>query len=257
MQTGPKKSLGQHFLHDENIARKIIRSLMERSSFEVLVEVGPGRGVLTQYLVKYAYPLRLIELDRTLAPYLQKTFPAISQSIFEQDVLTVDLKQLFPSHRNIGVIGNFPYNISSQIIFWVLEQKHDVSVMVGMFQKEVGKRLTAFPGSKDYGILSVLANAYYQSEYLFDVSAGCFSPPPNVTSGVVCLTRRPHVDLSCDEALFKRVVKTAFGQRRKTLRNSLKPFDASKKLPADLLQQRAEDISVETYISITKQLQSS
>lgn len=254
MKTSPKKSMGQHFLHDDNVARKIADAVQKTSSFETLVEIGPGRGIVTKHLVEQNQPLYVIELDRSLIPFLAEQFPSLQQHIITEDVLKVDLKKL-SNAKNIGVVGNFPYNISSQILFWALDQKERVSMIVGMFQKEVGKRITALPGSKDYGILSVLIGAFFDTVYLFDVSPGSFTPQPKVTSGIVRITRREEQDIGCDEALFKQVVKAAFGQRRKTLRNSLQGFDTSKIKPASILQKRAEQLSIQDFISITQQME--
>lgn len=254
MRTGHKKSMGQHFLHDKNVARKIVDAVGENAFFDFLIEIGPGKGILTQHLVAQHQKLYVIELDRTLTSYLTHQFPSLQQNIISDDVLKVDLRKLTNS-TEIALVGNFPYNISSQILFWALEQKECVSMMVGMFQKEVGKRITALPGNKDYGILSVLVGAFFRPDYLFDVSAGSFSPPPKVTSGVVRLTRREEQNIGCNEVRFKQVVKAAFGQRRKTLRNSLQSFDTSKISPSSLLQKRAEQLSISDFIRITQQLE--
>ncbi len=252
MRQGSKRSMGQHFLHDANVADKIVQEIMASNNFDAIVEIGPGKGILTQYIHQYDYPVYLIELDATLIPYLQRQFPALQDHIKARDVLDLNLQEV-SSSTQIAVVGNFPYNISSQIVFWMLAQKTRVSMMMGMFQKEVGKRLAASPGNKDYGVISVLVNAFYHTEYLFDVKPGAFAPPPKVTSGIVRLTRKKEQNIACDETLFKRVVKAAFGQRRKTLRNSLQPFDLSK-VSSSFLQRRAEQLSVAEFITITRQL---
>lgn len=254
MKNGPKKSMGQHFLHDDNVAHKIVDAVEKSSPFETLVEIGPGKGILTQYLIEQYKPLYLIELDRSLTPYLSEQFPSLQEQIVCEDVLHVDLQKLTNSSK-IGLIGNFPYNISSQILFWALDQKDRISTMVGMFQKEVGKRITAEPGNKDYGILSVLAGAFFRADYLFDVAPTSFAPRPKVTSGVIRLTRREEQDLGCSEQHFKQVVKAAFGQRRKTLRNSLHSLPTSKIKPQSMLQKRAEQLSIQDFIRITQQLE--
>ncbi|PSR04516.1 MAG: ribosomal RNA small subunit methyltransferase A [Bacteroidetes bacterium SW_11_45_7] len=254
MKTGRKKSMGQHFLHDSNIARKIGDTIERSSSFDLLVEIGPGKGMVTQYLVEQNTPLFVIELDRSLTPYLSEQFPSLQQHIITDDVLKVDPRKLTNS-TNIAIVGNFPYNISSQILFWALEQKDCVSMLLGMFQKEVGKRITASPGNKDYGILSVLIGAFFHPDYLFDVSPRSFTPQPKVTSGMVRMIRRAEQDIGCDEGYFKKVVKAAFSQRRKTLRNSLQGFDTSRIKPASILQKRAEQLSIQDFISITQQME--
>ncbi|MBS1637332.1 MAG: 16S rRNA (adenine(1518)-N(6)/adenine(1519)-N(6))-dimethyltransferase RsmA [Bacteroidetes bacterium] len=245
-----KKHLGQHFLTDESIARKIVDSLLETDARTTVLEIGPGTGVLTKYLLpvldKNFYAL---DIDQESVPYLKKTFPAHESQFLLADFLALDFKTLVPGKFN--VIGNFPYNISTQIMFRVLENRQDIDCVVGMFQKEVAERIAEKPGSKTYGILSVLMQAYYDIEYLFTVHENVFSPPPKVKSAVIRLKRNATPSLPCDEALFIRVVKTAFNQRRKTLRNSLKPLVGSHTLEHDLLDKRPEQLSVEQFISLT------
>jgi len=215
----PKKSLGQHFLNDETIAEKIVQSITSKNSS--ILEIGPGMGVLTQFLLQNGYKdLKVIEIDNEAVSYLQKKYPSLQ--IISGDFLKFDISK-FTEDKMI-IIGNFPYNISSQILFKVLENKDVVIELVGMFQKEVAERIASKPGKKMYGILSVLLQAYYDIEYLFTVDEHLFTPPPQVKSGVIRMICNPDKKLHCDEALFKNVVKTAFNQRRKTLRNSLKSF---------------------------------
>ncbi len=246
----PKKSLGQHFLKDENIARKIVGSLPAGPA-EIL-EVGPGMGVLTKYLIedpeKSCY---FIDTDLESINYLADKFPGHSSRFIHADFLKFDLKTLFPG--GFMIIGNFPYNISSQILFKALEHRQEVGTIVGMIQKEVAERLASPPGSKKYGILSVLLQAFYSIEYLFTVNETVFIPPPKVKSAVIRLTRNQVSDLGCDEALFFRLVKTAFNQRRKTLRNSLKTFyiNYEKYDLAHLAGKRAEELSVDDFVALT------
>jgi len=247
-----KKHLGQHFLKDENIARKITDSLS--LPCEALLEIGPGTGVLTKYLLELRVNKFLaIDVDRDAVPYLKKTFPEAVDNFIEGDFLRIPVDQLFDGP--FSVIGNFPYNISSQILFRVLDYRNQIPEVVGMFQKEVAERIAAPPGSKTYGIISVLLQAWYVIEYLFTVSEHVFHPPPKVKSAVIRLRRNEVNSLGCDEKLFINVVKTAFNQRRKTLRNGLKSF---RFLPgADLEQlftKRAEQLSIQEFIFITRQV---
>jgi len=246
----PKKSLGQHFLNDENIARKVVFSL--QTSVVPVLEVGPGMGVLTKHLLdipgKECY---FIETDQESIDYLIEKYPEHQQWFIHADFLKYNLRVLFPGHFEI--IGNFPYNISSQILFKVLDHRQQVTQVVGMIQKEVAERLAAGPGSKTYGILSVLLQAFYRIEYLFTVNETVFIPPPRVKSAVIRLTRNETKKLDCDEAMFFRVVKTAFNQRRKTLRNSLKGFyiDYEKHDLVHLAGKRAEELGVEEFVRLT------
>ncbi|MEA5110844.1 Ribosomal RNA small subunit methyltransferase A [bioreactor metagenome] len=247
-----KKHLGQHFLKDENIARKITDSL--NLPCEALLEIGPGTGVLTKYLLELPVNKFLaIDVDREAVPYLKKTFPEAADNFIEGDFLRIPVDQLFDGP--FSVIGNFPYNISSQILFRVLDHRNQIPEVVGMFQKEVAERIAAPPGSKTYGIMSVLLQAWYDIEYLFTVGAEVFVPPPKVESAVIRLKRNQVQSLGCDEKLFVNIVKTAFNQRRKTLRNALKSFRFS---PDDaleeLLTKRAERLGVEEFVFITNQV---
>ena len=251
----PKKALGQHFLTDQGVARAIVDALHSRGP---VLEVGPGTGVLTQYLLQDpAIGLKVVEIDGESVRYLLEHFPQLAPSLYEADFLKMDLTRLFPA--SFAIIGNFPYNISSQIFFKVLDVRDRVPEVVCMIQKEVAERLAAGPGTKTYGILSVLLQAWYDIEYLFSVGEGAFLPPPKVKSAVIRLTRGSRERLGCDEELFKRVVKTAFNQRRKTIRNSLKPILSTlPSLPAYIpyLDARPEQLSVDEFIELTLALQS-
>ena len=247
----PKKHLGQHFLKDQDIARRIVDSLSDNAGENVVLEIGPGTGVLTQYLqAKYADNLRLIDIDRESIAYLRKHFPMLEGQIIEGDYLRIDLSETLGDHY--AVIGNFPYNISSQIFFRILEDKNKVTEVVCMLQKEVAQRLVSPPGNKDYGILSVFLQAYYDMEYLFTVDAAVFDPPPKVQSGVIRLKRNDVQALNCDEDLFRKVVKQGFQNRRKTLRNALKPLDLSDSVRSmEVLDRRAETLSVNEFVELT------
>ncbi len=253
MNVRAKKHLGQHFLTDENIAKKIADSLTG-SGYEDVLEIGPGMGVLTKFLIK-KNRTSLIEIDPESVAYLKQHYPELTDRIHQLDFLKTDLNQLIPN-RPFAVIGNFPYNISSQILFKTLENKASIPEFAGMFQKEVAQRITAGPGSKIYGILSVLTQAFYHAEYLFTVPPGVFMPPPKVESGVIRLLRKQDTSLGVPEDFFFKVVKTAFNQRRKTLRNSLKSFELSDHLKEDsIFALRPEQLSVEEFIALTKKIQ--
>lgn len=246
----PKKALGQHFLKDLQIARQIAETLDAYKGMPVL-EIGPGMGVLTQFLLDAGHDLTVVELDRESVAYLEKNFPHLEGRIFAEDFLRLDLSKIFSSP--FCVIGNYPYNISSQIFFRVLDYKDSVPCCSGMIQREVALRLASPPGKKDYGILSVLLQAWYNIEYLFTVGENVFDPPPKVKSAVIRMTRNERKFLGCDEALFKRVVKTSFNQRRKTLRNSMKPL-LGKEFPhysLPIFDKRPEQLSVEDFIELT------
>lgn len=251
----PKKSFGQHFLKDEVIAQKIADAL-DYTKFDKLIEIGPGTGMLTKYLLQKPVDLYAFEIDRDSIAYLKEHVlnPLENEShfkIIDQDFLKADLKTILDVN-SFGVIGNFPYNISSQILFKTIENREVVPEFAGMFQKEVAKRICADSGNKTYGILSVLTQAFYETEYLFTVSPKVFNPPPKVDSGVIKLTRRKNFTLDCDEKLFFKVVKTAFQQRRKTLRNSLKTFNLSDNLKSDLIfAQRPERLNYQDFVELT------
>jgi 16S rRNA (adenine1518-N6/adenine1519-N6)-dimethyltransferase len=250
-QVRAKKHLGQHFLKDLSIAERIADSLSTQSKNSKVLEIGPGMGVLTNFLIPKNYDLTVIEVDSESVNYLKVTHPNLR--IIEGDFLKMNLQETFGT--SISIIGNFPYNISSQIFFKVLEYRDLVPEVVGMVQREVGWRIASPPGNKDYGILSVLLQAFYKIEYLFTVNEDVFNPPPKVKSGVIRLVRNERLELDCDEKLFFKVVKQAFQTRRKTLRNALKVFG----LPADyhnaaILDLRAERLSVEDFVSLTKDI---
>ncbi len=250
-QVKPKKALGQHFLTDLSIADRIAATLDEYKGVPI-IEVGPGMGVLTRYLLDRGHDLTVVEIDTESVDYLNRYFPELSGRVLEEDFLKMDLASKV-GNKPFCVIGNYPYNISSQIFFKVLDFKDSVTCCSGMLQKEVAERLAAPPGNKTRGILSVLLQAWYDVEYLFTVSEHVFNPPPKVKSGVVKLTRNSVTDLGCDERLFKTVVKTSFGQRRKTLRNSLKSLlPAGMTIPDNpMFALRPEQLSVEQFIELT------
>lgn len=249
----PKKHLGQHFLKDENIAVKITESI--KNSVKCLLEIGPGTGVLTKYLINKSFKnFYIIEIDKESIIYLINRFPELKDKIIAEDFLNFPLESVFDKDE-ITVIGNFPYNISSQILFRVLEYRRQITEVVGMFQKEVAERIVSKPGNKTYGILSVLIKAFYNTEYLFTVNENVFIPPPKVKSAVIRLQRNNIVSLNCDEKLFFRLVKTAFNQRRKTLRNALSIFEFDEtKLPENILSKRAEQLSPEDFITMTNNI---
>lgn len=251
----PKKHLGQHFLRDENIAKKVVDSLTKKN-YSAVVEVGAGTGVLTKYLLKEKnLSLLVVEIDKESVAFLKKNYPELKERILEKDFLDVDFNSPpFGGSWRGAVIGNFPYNISSQILFKVLEYRNQIPEMVGMFQKEVAQRIAAPPGIKTYGILSVLLQAYYRIEYLFTVHENVFMPPPNVKSGVIRLTRNSTEKLECNEELFFEVVKTAFNQRRKTLRNALSKFEL-KNSGLEILHRRAEQLSVNDFVRLTNKIE--
>jgi 16S rRNA (adenine1518-N6/adenine1519-N6)-dimethyltransferase len=247
----PKKALGQHFLKDWSVAEKIAGTLSVCPDFPVL-EVGPGSGVLTQFLLKENRDLTLVELDPESVEYLQKHYPELQERIIRADFLKLDLNGLFPG--SFCVIGNYPYNISSQIFFKVLDYRDKIPCCSGMLQKEVAERLSAQPGKKAYGIITVLLRVWYDIEYLFTVEPEVFDPPPQVRSAVIRMTRNARTELKCDEALFKTVVKTAFNQRRKTMRNSLKPLlgKGNEIFRNPVFDKRPEQLSVDAFIELTQ-----
>ena len=293
MEVRAKKALGQHFLTDQKVARAIVDALLPLSSVSTpkdwseampaaagrpypglsekvvegekaaggsgepcspVLEVGPGMGVLTQYLLERPdVDLKLVEIDSESVEYLLTHFQGMQGRLMEADFLTLRLEKIFP--ERFAIIGNFPYNISSQIFFKVLDYKDSIPEVVGMVQKEVAERIAEKPGTKTYGILSVLLQAWYDIEYLFTVGSGCFAPPPKVESAVIRLTRNSRTSLGCDEALFKTIVKTAFGQRRKMMRNTLKPLAIARGkeeiLSLPVFSQRPEQLSVEDFVELT------
>lgn len=252
-QVKAKKSLGQHFLTDLSIAQRIADTVSEYQGTPLL-EIGPGMGVLTQYLLKH--DLNVMEIDHESVNYLHASFPQLDGRIIEDDFLKFDLKRLYGDEKFV-VIGNYPYNISSQIFFRILAYKDQVACCSGMLQREVAQRLASGPGSKAYGILSVLLQAWYDIEYLFTVDENVFNPPPKVKSGVIKMVRNKVNALGCDERLFKTVVKTSFGMRRKTLRNSMRCLfpKGSTALEADIFQKRPEQLGVNQFIELTNVVQ--
>lgn len=246
----PKKYLGQHFLADKKIAEKIAGSL----SVDVphVLEIGPGTGSLTEYLLPvWQDRLWVIDIDKESIEFLNRTFPGLKNRIVEGDILKIDLNQWF-KNAPFSIIGNFPYNISSQILFRVLEYRQQVVEVVGMFQKEVARRICSPPGNKDYGILSVLIQAHYDTSYLFDVPPSVFIPPPAVNSGVIKLIRKTGIELGCNEALFTKVVKTAFNQRRKKLSNALSSLVAGRPIKNRYMDLRAEQLSWQDFAELTR-----
>ena len=262
-----KKALGQHFLNDESVARRIVESLIINGEGKTQVlEIGPGTGVLTKYLLQNPnIKLEVAEIDTESIEYLQQAYPQLLYSLQQRDFLEIPLEKIFTGE--FAIIGNFPYNISSQIFFKILDYKEQVPQVVCMIQKEVAERIAEKPGTKTYGILSVLLQAWYDIEYLFTVGEGAFNPPPKVKSAVIRLVRNSRTELGCDEALFKTVVKTGFNQRRKTLRNSLKPLIRAKAdrcgwseeqlaefIAQPVFELRPERLSVEDFIDLTLKL---
>ncbi len=261
----PKKFLGQHFLTDLSIASRIADTVDACPDLPVL-EVGPGMGVMTQYLVRKPRPLKVVEIDDESVTYLRKTYPELEDSIIEDDFLKMHLERTFGGSPFV-LTGNYPYNISSQIFFKMLDYKDLIPCCTGMIQKEVAERIAAKPGSKAYGILSVLIQAWYDVEYLFTVEPGVFNPPPKVRSAVIRMTRNKTTELGCDEKLFKQLVKTTFNQRRKMLRNNIQPLltqlktdnpdcpEFTELLADPIVQKRPEQLSVEDFIALTLRLQ--
>ena len=265
----PKKQLGQHFLTDQEVAQKIANTVDACPGLPIL-EVGPGMGVLTQYLLPKGRPVKVVEIDTESVAYLKEHMPQLGEDILEDDFLRMPLDRIF-SGEPFVLTGNYPYNISSQIFFRMLEYRDLIPCCTGMIQREVALRMAAAPGSRTYGILSVLLQAWYDIEYLFTVDEHVFCPPPKVKSAVIRLTRNSVTSLPCQEALFRRVVKTTFNQRRKTLRNNIRPLlaqidneqrekgmqpkDHTEWLAQELFQKRPEQLSVQDFISLTLSLQ--
>lgn len=246
-----KKYWGQHFLHDKNIAQKIVAALSKKT--QTLIEVGPGLGILTALLVQQYADLYLVEVDPELAAHLKQIYPSLQERVIVADFLQLALAQI--RSGPVTIIGNFPYNISSPIFFQVLTHRQQVQEVVGMIQKEVAKRLVAQPGSKVYGMLSVLLQAFYDLEYLFTVRPQVFAPPPKVQSAVIRLRRNSTWQLDCDEKLFFQVVKAGFQQRRKTLCNALQPLLPAKKQALPLLNKRAEQLAVADFVALTRAIE--
>ena len=252
-----KKSYGQHFLKEDHIAQKISDALIHTDLYNNILEVGPGKGMLTKFLMQYeSFEKKYVEADRDMVHYLTETYPHIAKDIIFNDFLKVNLMELFDGP--FALIGNFPYNISSQIVFRVLKYRDQIPEMVGMFQREVAQRIVAAPNSKEYGILSVLTQAYFDASYLFTVKAGSFNPPPKVQSAVIRLSRRDNFDaLPCSYSILKTVVKVSFGTRRKMLRNSLKSLLSKEELFSDpFFERRPESLSVNEFIELAVRIES-
>ncbi len=247
-----KKKFGQHFLNDKGIAEKIVEAL-KADGIDHVIELGPGMGVLTEYILRRPYKSSFVEIDEEAISYLEQNFPEIKGRIIDSDFLKVDLDVNFKG--NLAIIGNFPYNISSQILFKMLEHKDRVLELVGMFQKEVADRVVAAPGSKIYGIISVFVQAYYKTEYVFTLGPEKFNPPPKVNSAVIRLTRNDVDKLDCNEKLFFKVVKQTFNQRRKMIRNTLKSFGVGSEFESEYLTKRPEELSVFDFIELTRQVE--
>lgn len=251
MNVKPKKYLGQHFLIDEQISERISEAISKSKKINLL-EIGPGTGALTKFLLHENIDLISYELDTESITYLKNAYPTLI--VHNEDVLKTDWTKIFKG--NYSVTGNFPYNISSQILFKIYENRTIIDEMVGMFQKEVAERVCSGPGTKKYGILSVLIQAFYNVEYLFTVNEEVFNPPPKVKSGVIKITRNNIIELDCNEKLFFRVVKAIFNQRRKMARNSLKSLLGDEKIDHVLLTKRPEELSIENFVEITKMIES-
>ncbi|MFY8021201.1 MAG: 16S rRNA (adenine(1518)-N(6)/adenine(1519)-N(6))-dimethyltransferase RsmA [Bacteroidia bacterium] len=245
-----KKNLGQHFLNDKNIAFNIVDALLSKSNVNDVLEVGPGMGVLTKFLLE-AEPKRAIwaaEIDNESIEYLHKNYPQLQEKLLAKSFLDINFEDYF--QNELVVIGNFPYNISSQIVFKIIDNKVKIPMMVGMFQKEVAERLSAKPGGKEYGIISVITQAYFEVDYLFTVHEDVFTPPPKVKSGVIRMTRKVGVP-DCNQSLFKTVVKTAFNQRRKKLRNAISSFGINDEQLGLFASKRAEELSLLDFVELT------
>ncbi|MEJ6799639.1 MAG: 16S rRNA (adenine(1518)-N(6)/adenine(1519)-N(6))-dimethyltransferase RsmA [Crocinitomicaceae bacterium] len=250
MSVRAKKHLGQHFLTDKSICERIANQYTKSNGCTKVLEIGPGMGALTEYLLEMDLDLWAMEIDYDSVPYIQEHFPKMKGKVIEADFLKADLVELMGTEP-FAVVGNFPYNISSQILFKCLEHRNQVPEIMGMFQKEVAERIAEPPGSKRYGILSVLLQAYYDIEYCFTVDENAFNPPPKVKSGVIRCIRNKRQSLPCDEKLFKTVIKMSFGQRRKTIRNSIKSLIKDKGLESELMALRPETLSVDQFVELT------
>jgi 16S rRNA (adenine1518-N6/adenine1519-N6)-dimethyltransferase len=251
----PKKSLGQHFLTDANMARKIVNSLT-LYNYDAILEIGPGMGILTEFLLLMNNKeVKFVEIDEASVSYLEKRFPDIKDKIIKADILSIRLNQIF--NKTFAIIGNFPYNISSQLFFKILEFRSLVIEVVCMIQKEVAVRIASPPGSKNYGILSVLLQTYYDINYLFSVPPQVFKPPPKVQSAVIKLTRNQRRSLECNEDLFVKVVKTSFNQRRKIIRNSLKNILLNLNVSDEIFQKRPEQLTIDEFVILTRLVEKS
>lgn len=254
MQVRAKKHLGQHFLTDKKIAEKIVAGLAQSDELKNVIEVGPGMGILTDFLIlEKNIRLKVVDIDRESIAFLEQKYPTLHGNIISGDFLKLPLDTLFEEGRVISIIGNFPYNISSQILFHAIDYVHVVDEIVGMFQKEVAERIASAPGSKEYGILSVMMQAYYKVDYMFTVAPGVFNPPPKVKSGVIKAVRRTDdVFKGVDEKMFKSIVKMGFNQRRKTLRNALRSMLNPEIINEPVFDLRAERLSVDDFVELTK-----
>lgn len=257
MQVRAKKHLGQHFLTDNRIAEKIVAGLAPSNQKKYVLEVGPGMGILTDFMIlDQNIHLKVVDIDKESIAYLENKYPQLAGEIISGDFLKLPLDTVFPGASQISIIGNFPYNISSQILFHALDYVETVNEVVGMFQKEVAERIASAPGSKEYGILSVLIQAYYQVDYMFTVAPGVFNPPPKVKSGVIKAVRRTDdVFQGADPKLFKSIVKMGFNQRRKTLRNALRSYLKPEIMTNPVFDLRAERLSVQDFVDLTKLIQ--
>lgn len=250
-----KKSFGQHFLINEPLSEQIANALRMESDIKNVLEIGPGKGVLTKYLLQQDINLRVCEADKDMVSYLEEHYPKLHDNIIFLDFLKLDMSKVFDG-ESFYMIGNYPYNISSQILFKMIKHRNLIPEMVGMFQKEVSDRVIAPPGSKTYGVVSVLIQAYYRGENVVRVSPGSFSPPPKVNSSVIRLTRKEDFELGCDYSLFRTVVKTAFGQRRKMMRNTLKGLVQSETLlKEEYFRKRPEELGVEEFVDLTVRIE--
>lgn len=255
MDLRAKKSYGQHFLINENLARGIAEIAIELSTKYPILEIGPGKGVLTKYLFEKMIRFNSVESDIDMIEYLHSRFPEIDIHLIFKDFLKLDLDNIFPDEE-IVLFGNFPYNISSQIIFKMIEHRERIPFLVGMFQKEVADRILSTPGSKEYGILSVLTQSFYSGKILFKVKPGSFNPPPKVDSTVIMLQRNDQTSLECDERLFKKIVKTTFNHRRKMIRNTLKKMvDDHDFMQDDFFNSRPEQLSIKDFVYLTNILE--
>ena len=250
-----KKSFGQHFLINESLSKQIAYSLRMESDIKNVLEIGPGKGVLTKYLLEQDIRLRVCEADKDMVTYLEDHYPKLHDNIIFLDFLKLDMSKVFDG-ESFYMIGNYPYNISSQILFKMVKHKELIPEMIGMFQKEVSDRVIAPPGSRTYGVVSVLIQAFYKGENVVRVSPGSFNPPPKVNSSVIRLTRKENLDLGCDYSLFRTVVKTAFGQRRKMMRNTLKGLVKDDSLlKEEGFKQRPEQLGVEEFVELTAKIE--
>lgn len=254
MSVKAKKHLGQHFLTDKNICKKIADQYQSHQECKKVLEIGPGMGALTEFLIGNGLDVWVMDIDSESIEYLEKHFPILSGKIIEADFLRANLKDYF-GEEPVSVVGNFPYNISSQIMFKCLENRNQVPEIMGMFQKEVAQRIAEKPGTKQYGILSVLMQAFYDIHYCFTVDEHVFNPPPKVKSGVIRCVRNERTELPCNEKLFFQVVKMSFNQRRKTIRNSVKPLLNGKQLDHPFMALRPEVLSVDEFIELTKMIE--